>query len=299
MATDSNIFGVTKEDADAKKNLLDFLVTSQQHYENFPVASIVLPKHLRNPISLIYTFARQADDFADEGHYKPAIRLSKLQGFKDELDLIKSNSKTKSPFFTEFGAMIRKHELPLTPFYDLLDAFSQDVTKTRYANFFEVLDYCRRSANPIGALLLHLFGKATPENLIYSNKVCTALQLINFYQDVAIDFENEFHKSRIYLCQDEMKQFNVTEAQIASQHANRHWEEFMLFNIERAEAMLLEGKPLEHILPGRIGFEMRMIIGGGERVIYKLKNTRGDVFKHRPILQTWDWPVILLKALLR
>jgi squalene synthase HpnC len=299
MVTDSDIFNVTKVDKEAIKSLEDSIALSHQHYENFPVASFVLPKHLRDPISLIYTFARQADDFADEGHHKPAWRLAKLQGFKAELDLIQSNSRTKSPFFTELGNMIRKHELPLAPFYDLLEAFSQDVTKMRYANFFELLDYCRRSANPIGALLLHLFGKATPENLIYSNKICTALQLINFYQDVAIDFENEFHKSRVYLCQDEMKQFNVTEAQIASQHANRHWEEFMMFNIERAETMLLEGKPLEHILPGRVGFEMRMIIGGGERVIYKLKNTRGDIFKHRPTLQTWDWPVILLKALLR
>ncbi len=293
MVTDSDIFDVTKEVK------IDSLALSQQHYENFPVASFVLPKHLRDPIALIYTFARQADDFADEGQHKPAWRLAKLQGFKNELDLINSNTKTKSPFFTELGNMIEKYKLPLAPFYDLLDAFSQDVTKARYANFFELLDYCRRSANPIGALLLHLFGKATPENIIYSNKICTALQLINFYQDVAIDFENEFHKSRIYLCQDEMKQFGVTEAQIASQHTNRHWEEFMLFNIDRAEAMLQEGKPLEHVLPGRIGLEMRMIIGGGERVLYKLKSVRGDVFKHRPTLQTWDWPVILLKALLR
>ena len=294
MVTDSNIFDVTKE---VKRE--DIFALSQQHYENFPVASIVLPKHLRDPISLIYTFARQADDFADEGYHKPMWRLAKLQGFKDELDLIKSNKRTKSPFFTEFGNMIREHNLPLAPFYDLLDAFGQDVTKSRYANFFELLDYCRRSANPIGALLLHLFGKATPENIIYSNKICTALQLINFYQDVAIDFENEFHKSRIYLCEDEMKQFGVTEAQIASQHTNRHWEQFMLFNIDRAEAMLLEGKPLGNVLPGRVGLEMRLIINGGERVLYKLRNVRGDVFKHRPMLVAWDWPVILLKALLK
>ena len=293
MVTDSDIFDVTKEVK------IDSLALSQQHYENFPVASFVLPKHLRDPIALIYTFARQADDFADEGQHKPSWRLAKLEGFKNELDLINTKTRTKSPFFTELGNMIEKYELPLTPFCDLLDAFSQDVTKARYANFFELLDYCRRSANPIGALLLHLFGKATPENIIYSNKICTALQLINFYQDVAIDFENEFHKSRVYLCQDEMKRFGVTEAQIASQHTNRHWEEFMLFNIDRAETMLHEGKPLEHVLPGRIGLEMRMIIGGGERVLYKLKSVRGDVFKHRPTLQTWDWPVILLKALLR
>jgi squalene synthase HpnC len=299
MVTDSDIFNVTKIDKEAIKSLEDSLAFSQQHYENFPVASIVLPKHLREPISLIYTFARQADDFADEGQHKPAWRLAKLDGFKAELNYIENNTRTKSPFFTELGNTIRKYELPLAPFYDLLEAFSQDVTKTHYANFYELLDYCRRSANPIGALLLHLFGKATHENLIYSNKICTALQLINFYQDVAIDFENEFHKSRIYLCQDEMQQFGVTEAQIASQHVNRHWEQFMLFNIDRAENMLKEGKPLEHILPGRIGLEMRLIIGGGERVLYKLRNVRGDVFKHRPTLQTWDWPLILLKALLR
>jgi len=299
MVTDSDIFDVTKVNKKNIDTLESSLAFSKNHYENFPVASVVLPKHLREPISLIYTFARQADDFADEGSQKPSWRLAKLHGFKLELDQIKINETSKSPFFTELGKMIRKHNLPLEPFYDLLSAFGQDVTKERYANFNEVLDYCRRSANPIGTLLLHLFQKATPENLIYSNKICTALQLINFYQDVAIDFENEFHKSRIYLCQDEMKKFGVNEAQIASKHANRHWEEFMLFNIDRAEKILNEGKPLEYVLPGRIGLEMRMIIGGGERVIYKLRNIRGDVFKHRPTLQTWDWPVILLKALLK
>ncbi|MGJ8621061.1 MAG: squalene/phytoene synthase family protein, partial [Methylophilaceae bacterium] len=187
---------------------------------------------------------------------------------------------------------------PIEPFYDLLSAFSQDVTKTSYKNFDEVLDYCERSANPIGILLLHLFNKVSPESLAYSNNVCTALQLINFYQDIAIDFDSTYHKKRVYLCQDEMKAFQVTEAQIASQHVNIHWEQFMLFNIERAEAMLKAGKPLEHVLPGRMGLEMRMIIAGGEQIIYKLKKVRGDIFKHRPTLKAWDWPLILLKALL-
>ncbi len=274
------------------------LMQTNEHYENFPVASFALPKRLRQPIAMIYNFARQADDFADEGRHKPETRLAMLQSFREQLDLIEDNAPTKSAFFTEFGNMIHAHKLPLAPFYDLLDAFSQDVTKTRYANFHEVLDYCHRSANPIGALLLYLFDKATPENLVYSNKVCTALQLINFYQDVAIDFEDTQHKSRVYLCQDEMAQFGVTEAQIAAQHVNADWERFMLFNIARAEAMLKDGKALEHILPGRMGLEMRMIIGGGEHIIYKLKNVRGDIFKHRPTLRAWDWPVILLKALL-
>ncbi|MEE9330710.1 MAG: squalene synthase HpnC [Methylophilaceae bacterium] len=271
---------------------------AHQHYENFPVASLVLPKHLRHPVALIYNFARQADDFADEGNYKPEHRLAMLKGFKKQLDMIKTGEKSNSAFFVEFGAMIRKEKLPLQPFYDLLNAFSQDVTKAEYANFDEVLDYCDRSANPIGILLLHLFDKVTPENLVYSNNVCTALQLINFYQDIAIDFDSTYHEKRIYLCQDEMEQYDINEAQIATQHINLHWERFMMFNIERAEAMLKAGKPLEDILPGRMGLEMRMIIGGGEQIIYKLKKVRGDIFKHRPTLKAWDWPLILLKTLL-
>jgi len=276
----------------------DSAVVAKQHYENFPVASFALPKHLRHPVTLIYNFARQADDIADEGYYIPEQRLAMLQGYKKQLDIIKVNGRSNSIFFIEFGKMIHKQNLPIEPFYDLLDAFSQDVTKTDYANFDEVLDYCKRSANPIGTLLLHLFGQATPENLAYSDKVCTALQLINFYQDVAIDFDSKFHKKRIYLCQDEMHKFSITEAQIASQHVNQHWEQFMLFNVERAEEMLKAGKPLEQILPGRMGLEMRMIIAGGEQVIYKIKKVRGDIFKHRPTLKAWDWPLILLKALL-
>ncbi|MFW5439979.1 MAG: squalene synthase HpnC [Methylophilaceae bacterium] len=279
-------------------NTQDSTALAREHYENFPVASFALPKHLRHPVSLIYSFARQADDIADEGTYKPEHRLAMLEGYRKQLDIIKNNEKSNAIFFIEFGKMIHKHKLPIDPFYDLLDAFSQDVTKTHYANFDEVLDYCDRSANPIGNLLLHLFDQVTPENLVYSNNVCTALQLINFYQDIAIDFDTSSHKSRIYLCQDEMKQFGINEAQIASQHVNQHWEQFMMFNIERAEDMLKTGKPLEHVLPGRMGLEMRMIIGGGEQIIYKLKKVRGDIFKHRPTLKAWDWPLILLKSLL-
>lgn len=284
--------------SDQTSKIQDHAALAREHYENFPVGSLALPKHLRHPVAMIYNFARQADDFADEGNHKPEHRLAMLDGYKKQLDIIKSGAKSNSNFFVEFGEIIRKHKLPLQPFYDLLSAFSQDVSKTEYANFDEILDYCDRSANPIGILLLHLFGKATPENLIYSNNVCTALQLINFYQDVAIDFDSTFHEKRIYLCQDEMKEFEVTEAQIASQHVNIHWEHFMLFNIDRAEAMLKAGKPLENILPGRMGLEMRMIIGGGEQIIYKLKKVRGNIFKHRPTLKAWDWPLILLKTLL-
>ena len=275
----------------------DNTALASQHYENFPVASFALPKDLRYPIALIYHFARCADDFADEDNHTQAERLALLQGYVDELNIIKANGSSQDAFFIEFAQMLRDRKLPLEPFYDLLDAFKQDVMKARYVNFDEVLDYCKRSANPIGALLLHLFNKASPKNLVYSDNICSALQLINFYQDVAIDFDDTDHPRRIYCCQDEMQQFGITETQMAAQQSNVNWERFMRFNVERAETMLQNGKPLGRILPGRMGLEMRLIIASGETIIRKLKVVNGDVFHKRPTIKAWDWPAILIKAI--
>ena len=281
-----------------KLNLANILAISQTHYENFPVASFILPKHIRRPIALIYAFARQADDFADEGNMPDAERLNNLNYFKSQLDLISTNTKSQLDLFNALGEMVREYKLPLQPFYDLLDAFSQDVTKTRYAKFSEIQDYCARSANPIGQLLLHLYKLATPQNLIYANHICTSLQLINFYKDIAIDYEDTVHKRRIYLCQDEMAEFNVTETQITSKSVDENWRRLMLFNINRAQNLLNAGKPLGHILPGRLGLEMRLIINGGEHILKKLRHVNGDIFNHRPVLKAWNWPMIGLKSLI-
>jgi squalene synthase HpnC len=287
----------------SNSNTIDIVHASQKlasdHYENFPVASILMPKSLRAPIAVIYSFARQADDFADEGVDSVEQRLSNLQHFREELDLIQAYIRPNTDFFRTLNYIIRSYRLPLTPFYDLLDAFSQDVVKTRYANFEEVLDYCRRSANPIGTLLLNLYQQATPENLILSDQICSALQLINFYQDIAIDFAKNDGKSRIYLCQDEMLNMGISEQDIKLGNMNQNWQNLMAFNISRAENMLLSGKPLGRKLKGRIGLELRMIIAGGERIIYKLKACKGDIFNRRPQLNTWDWVIILLKALFK
>jgi squalene synthase HpnC len=274
------------------------------HYENFPVASVFLPKRLREPIALIYSFARQADDFADEGDFTIEQRLSALHKFRDELDLLQAYIKPQTAFFAALGAMIRSRNLPFIPFYDLLDAFSQDVTKTRYQNLQEVLDYCSRSANPIGRLLLHLYHAATPNNIQLSDNICSALQIINFLQDIAIDFKKNDGKQRIYMCQDELLKFGITEQQIAayvnaSAPVDKQWQQFMQFNLQRVHALLMAGKPLGRILKGRVGFEMRMIIAGGERIITKINRVNGDIFNHRPTLNKWDWLLILTKALLK
>jgi len=284
--------------------MLQSIKHAASHYENFPVASVFLPKHLRGPIRLIYSFARQADDFADEGDFTIDQRLNSLNKFRDELNLLQAYIKPQTNFFAALGLMARSRNLPLIPFYDLLDAFSQDVTKIRYQNFREVLDYCSRSANPIGRLLLHLYQAATPNNIELSDNICSALQIINFLQDIAIDFKKNDGKQRIYMCQDELLEFGITEQKIAtyvnaSASIDDRWEQFMQFNLQRAHALLTSGKPLGRILKGRIGFEMRMIIAGGERIITKISNVNGDIFNRRPTLNKWDWLLILFKALLK
>lgn len=255
------------------------------HYENFPVASILLPARLRPAVRLIYAFARQADDFADEGDLTPDVRLKLLQGFRAELDRISAGKQPETALFRDLAAIIAQFKLPLDAFYDLLDAFSQDVVKQRYAHFGEVMEYCRRSANPVGRLLLHLYGAATPRNLAYSDAICSSLQLTNFLQDVAIDYQ----KGRIYLPQDELAQYRIAEEQIGRADGGGLWQPFMRFQIERARKLLQAGAPLGKILRGRIGLEMRLIIAGGETILRKLHKSGGDIFQQRPVLKPADW----------
>lgn len=266
---------------------------AKAHYENFPVASILLPRRLREPISLIYAFARQADDFADEGDLAPEERLALLDGFRQQLDLIRSGAQPDVPLFQALQDTINKHQLPLEPFYDLLSAFSQDVTKTRYGHFGELTSYCRRSANPVGRLLLHLYGAATPRNIAFSDAICTSLQLINFLQDIEVDYR----KNRIYLPLDELYKFNIHDQQIANRNAQGTWGMFMEFQINRTRRLLQSGAPLGLVLPGRIGLELRMIIAGGERILKKLHKSRGNVFNQRPTLNAWDRVYMFYRAI--
>ncbi|MBI3529412.1 MAG: squalene synthase HpnC [Betaproteobacteria bacterium] len=264
------------------------------HYENFPVASVLLPAHLRRPVELIYAFARQADDFADEGDWPASVRLANLAGFGEQLDRIESGATPGSPLFVDLAATIKTYGLPIGLFRDLLSAFSQDVVKTRYADFGEVMDYCRRSANPVGRLLLHLYRATEPRSLAWSDNICSGLQLINFWQDIEIDYR----KNRIYLPVDEMAEYAVTESQIANRNAGSNWRDLMLFQIDRTRRMLLAGAPLGRVLPGRIGLELRMIVMGGNRILEKLQASGGDVFGDRPVLSSFDWALMLYRSLL-
>lgn len=263
------------------------------HYENFPVASILLPPRLRRPIAAIYRFARGADDIADEGDASDAERLQGLAVYMAELDRIEKGEAPADPAFNELAEVIAAWHLPLQLFRDLLDAFAQDVVKKRYADYAELLDYCRRSANPVGRLLLHLADRANEENLRQSDAVCTALQLINFWQDVAIDWQ----KDRVYLPQTDLARFRITESQIAEQRWTAEWAALLDFQTDRARALMLSGAPLVHQLPGRLGWEIRFTVQGGLRILEKTRRVRGDVFRRRPLLRPADWLLMGRRAL--
>lgn len=261
----------------------------KKHYENFPVASIVLPKRFRRPVGIIYSFARNADDFADEGERSNEARLELLNGYRSELEKIAKGIESDDPLFIAIGEIIRQHDLPIQFFHDLLDAFSQDVEKKSYEDFETLLHYCRRSANPVGRLLICLYGIDSEENRAWSDHICTSLQLINFLQDVAVDLA----MGRVYLPADEIESFGLSKLSAE----DPAWQPFMKHQSERAKAMMLEGAPLAGKMKGRLAFEMRLIILGGLRILEKLENNQWDVFEKRPRLEKADWLVMIFRAI--
>jgi squalene synthase HpnC len=271
------------------------------HYENFPVASWLLPARLRPPIEAIYGFARGADDIADEGDLPDAERLEGLARYGRALDEIEAGGNPAAAPFARLAAAAREYALPMNLLRDLVDAFSQDVVKRRYASYAELLDYSRRSANPVGRLVLHCFARVTPSfqpspaDLERSDAVCSALQFINFWQDVAVDWA----KGRVYIPQEDLVRFGVAETQIERGQADAAWRALMAFECDRARALLYSGWPLVDALPGRLGLEIGATIHGGRTILDKIERASGDVFRHRPALTGLDWMRIIAAALVK
>jgi len=267
------------------------------HYENFPVASWIMPAHLRAPVLHIYRFARTADDLADEGDAPAVERLRALAAFDHALERIAAGESPSRPdaLFVPLAATIREHELPLQLFHDLLSAFSQDVTRTRYRDHDDLLDYCRRSADPVGRLLLHLFRTDSADDLLRSDLICSGLQLVNFWQDVAIDLG----KGRIYIPLAELARFGLDEHALADGPRHAAWWPLMSAQISRTRAMLESGAPLVGRLRGRVALEIALIVEGGLRILEKLEHVRADVFNARPTLGASDWPLMSWRALRR
>jgi len=265
---------------------------ARSHYENFPVASFLLPRWQRDPVAAIYAFARRADDIADEGNANEARRLQQLDEMSEALRAIEQGTPPDQPLYLALADAIHRHALPTALFHDLLSAFRQDVTCKRYANFGELMDYCRRSANPVGRLLLHLNRQVDERKLAQSDAICSALQLINFLQDIGQDYDEN---GRIYLPQDEMRRFAVSEDALRERRNSFELKELIRFQIRRASKLLGAGSPLGMELHGRFGLELRAIILGGARVLEKLY-VQDDVFA-RPRLDRRERIGILFSAI--
>jgi squalene synthase HpnC len=264
------------------------LVTSVEHYENFPVASWLVPAELRPAFAAIYRFARYADDVADEGNARAEQRLAQLEALGAAL----RDPATRLPVVAALQPHIAHYDLPLAPFEALLSAFQQDVTVHRYPDFAALSDYCTRSADPVGELVLRLFGAWREDTRGPSGQICTALQLINFLQDLAIDWE----RGRLYLPLVELAADGLGEADIAraarERSASPALRRFVGTQSLRARRMLESGASLVPKVPRRLGWELRAIVAGGLRILDRLAATGHDPFAARPTLGWRDAPAL-------
>ena len=270
------------------------------HYENFPVASWLCPPALRQPIAAIYAFARAADDLADEGNYSATERLALLHDYRQELHATAAGQPPQHAqwqhIFAPLQHQIAQWQLPVHLLDDLISAFVQDIEKTRdqttYPDRQALLDYCRRSANPVGRLLLHLYGVNDATALAQSDAICTALQLINFWQDLSEDIPRQRH----YLCDADCEQFGVSRQDLAAQQVTPAIAQLIDSNLAWARSSMQAGAPLVHRLPGRVGWELRLVVQGGLCILDKVQAQHGASLHTRRTVHAWDAPRMLWQA---
>jgi len=269
---------------------------SVDHYENFPVASWLCPRRLRPAVVAIYGYARSADDLADEGEAAPAQRIERLHAYRAELRHVHAGGAPRAgpwqPVFEPLQRAIVQHRLPLAPLLDLLEAFEQDVRQPTYADRAALLDYCRRSANPVGRLLLHLYGVDDARALARSDAVCTALQLINFWQDLGVDAP----RGRHYVPLADARRHGVSLAALQARADSPAVRALLGELCGWARALMLEGAPLALTLPGRLGWELRLVVQGGLRVLERIARLDHATLHQRPTLGAADALPILWRA---
>jgi phytoene synthase len=263
------------------------------HYENFPVASHLVPAGMRPHIAAIYAFARTADDFADAPGIPDDERFRRLDDWGEQLRASVHGGSATSPIFTALGATIRAHRLPVQLFEDLLSAFRQDITVHRYANWDDLLDYCRRSANPVGRLVLRVAGYDDPRLDAASDGVCTALQLTNFWQDLEVDWKN----GRLYVPLEERDRAGARDADLDARRMTPEWQSALRAATARTRALFAAGRPVCDGVRGRLRWELRFTWLGGSRILDKLEAEGFDIFHRRPTLRAWDFAGLAWKAL--
>jgi len=277
---------------------------SRQHYENFPVASLLLPGHMRPHVAAVYAFARAADDFADEGQRSADERVDLLDGWLTRLRHAASGDEPDSQvrpgepphahaIFLALGASIKSCSLPVVLLEDLLSAFRQDVTVTRYATWTDLLDYCRRSANPVGRLVLRIAGHSDSQMDAWSDAICTGLQLTNFWQDFKMDYD----RGRIYLPREEQRTHGAREEELCASVVAPSWEKALGAAVVGTRKLFEAGKPLCDNMRGRLKYELRATWLGGTRILDRLAASPVDAVSRRPTLGIVDAPWFAWKLL--
>lgn len=269
---------------------------SVEHYENFPVASLLCPPALRPAVVAIYHFARTADDIADEGDDQADRRLALLAAYRCDLEAVLGRGAPGPQWpgvFVPLARCVKGFALPGALLHDLLDAFEQDVRNPLYPDRAALLAYCRRSANPIGRLLLHLYGRSDAMSLQRADAICSALQLINFWQDLSVDGP----RGRHYVPLSDQRRFSVTAEQMRAGLDDERSRALVRELCSWARALMQQGAPLALQLPGRAGWELRLVVQGGLRVLDKIAATGHRTLAKRPTLSARDMPLLLWRAL--
>jgi len=260
---------------------------ARAHYENFPVGSMLIPKRHRPAVAAVYAFARHGDDIADEGDDSVDQRLARLDEWRRAL-----NACLDAPSLPEFialGDTVKRYGLSLEPFHRLLDAFKQDIVKERYESFEEVLDYCTRSADPVGRIILALFGCASGATFPPADALCTGLQLANFWQDVSVDIR----KPRIYIPAEDLSRFGIGESDLRTGHANAAFKRLMKFEVDRTRQYFWSATSLFAQVPLRLRLELKAIWRGGVSILDAIEQQDYDVLARRPALSMRQYFLIL------
>jgi len=265
---------------------------AHDHYENFPVASLLVPREKRPHVYAIYSFARIADDYADEPGLTPAERVDSIAEWEEQLiDVYRGHAH--HPVFVALRETVDHFGIPVELFRRLLKAFRSDVTTHRYETFEDVLEYCENSANPIGRLMLLLFNYRSETSMEFSDSICTALQLTNFWQDVTVDLK----KDRVYIPLDDIREFGYSEEELLGLQCSRAFKDLMCYQVERTEQMFQEGKPLVFDVGSDLRMELKLTWNGGMRILQKIEHQDYDVLARRPSLSLLDKTSILFSSL--
>ncbi|HUU03072.1 MAG TPA: squalene synthase HpnC [Myxococcota bacterium] len=263
---------------------------TNSHYENFPVAMSLFSKQQQEALAAIYAFARTADDFADEDHFE-GMRERLLDEWERQLEVCR-DTEVGHPVFIALGNSMRRFELPIEPFFDLLDAFRQDCRQRRYETFSELLDYCRRSANPVGRLVLNVLGLSEPGLAKWSDSICTALQLTNHWQDISVDTR----RNRIYIPREDLDRFRVHESTLLTGNPSRLFGDLVVFEANRTRELFRQGRRLliNTGFPGNVYFTAVWM--GGRAVLRMVRRTGKSIIHERPVLNAYLFARTLVGA---